>query len=249
METSKLIIEVCVDSVESAMAAERGGADRVELCDNLLEGGTTPSAGAIAIARKRLGIKLHVIIRPRGGDFCYSEVEFAVMRHDVALAKQLGADGVVIGILTSDGEIDIERTRELIELARPLSITFHRAFDMSRDPYRALEDLIGLGDDRILTSGQEPSVIEGLDLIAELVQIAGDRVIIMPGGGTERNVDKVVARSGVCEVHVTGTTSVESAMHFRNQRVFMGGELRPPEYTRLTTDPERIRQLRHEITG
>ncbi|HEU5101542.1 MAG TPA: copper homeostasis protein CutC [Roseiflexaceae bacterium] len=244
METPKLTIEVCVDSVESAIAAERGGADRVELCDNLLEGGTTPSAGAIAIARERLGIKLQVIIRPRGGDFCYSDVEFAVMRHDVALAKQLGADGVVIGILTSDGEIDVARTRELIELARPLSVTFHRAFDMSRDPYRALEQLIELGVDRILTSGQEPSVIEGLDLIAELVQLAGDRVIIMPGGGTERNIKKVVARSGVREVHVTGTTSLESPMRFRNQRVFMGGELRPPEYSRLTTDPERIRQLR-----
>jgi copper homeostasis protein len=246
MTTPKLTIEVCVDSVESAMAAERGGADRVELCDNLLEGGTTPSAGAIAIAREQLGIKLQVIIRPRGGDFCYSDVEFAVMRHDVVLAKQLGADGVVIGILTSDGEIDVARTRELIELARPLSVTFHRAFDMSRDPYRALEQLIELGIDRILTSGQEPSVIEGLDLIAELVRLAGDRVIIMPGGGTERNIHKVVARSGVREVHVTGTTSVESPMRFRNQRVFMGGELRPPEYSRLTTDPERIRELRAE---
>jgi copper homeostasis protein len=248
MQTQKLTIEVCVDSVESAMAAERGGADRVELCDNLLEGGTTPSAGAIAIARERLKIKLQVIIRPRGGDFCYSDVEFAVMRHDVALAKQLGADGVVIGILTSDGEIDVARTRELIELARPLSVTFHRAFDMSRDPYRALEQLIELGVDRILTSGQEPSVIEGLDLIAELVRLAGDRVIIMPGGGTERNIHKVVARSGVREAHVIGTTSVESPMRFRNQRVFMGGELRPPEYSRLTTDPERIRQLRDEAT-
>jgi copper homeostasis protein len=246
METPKLIIEVCVDSVESAMAAERGGADRVELCDNLLEGGTTPSAGAIEVARRNLGIKLHVIIRPRGGDFCYSEVELAIMQHDIAAAKQLGADGVVIGILTPDGDIDIERTRTLIELARPLSVTFHRAFDMARDPYQALEDLIALGVERVLTSGQEPSVIEGLDLIAELARRAGDRVIIMPGGGTERNIKKVVARSGVREVHVVGTTSVESPMRFRNQRVFMGGELRPPEYARLTTDPERIRQLRSE---
>src|SRR5689334_22314281 len=241
-----LTIEVCVDSVESAMAAERGGADRVELCDNLLEGGTTPSAGAIAVARDRLGIRLHVIIRPRGGDFCYSDVEFAVMQHDVALAKQLGADGVVIGLLTADGAIDAERSRALIELARPLSVTFHRAFDMARDPYQALEDLIDLGVDRILTSGQEPSVIEGLDLIAELVQLAGDRVIIMPGGGTERNIRKVVAHSGVREVHVIGPASVESPMRFRNPRVFMGGELRPPEYTRFTTDPEQISRLRRE---
>jgi copper homeostasis protein len=246
MKNPRLIIEVCVDAVESAMAAERGGADRVELCDNLIEGGTTPSAGAIEIARQQLGIKLHVIIRPRGGDFCYSEVEFAIMQRDIALAKRLGADGVVIGILTSDGDVDVERTRALIELARPMSVTFHRAFDMTRDPEQALEELIALGVDRILTSGQEPSVIEGLDLIAELVRRAGDRVIIMPGGGTERNIRKVVAQAGVREVHVTGTTSVESSMRFRNQRVFMGGELRPPEYTRLTTDPEQIRQLRRE---
>jgi copper homeostasis protein len=243
-----LVIEVCVDSVESAMAAERGGADRVELCDNLLEGGTTPSAGAIMVARERLGLKLQVIIRPRGGDFCYSDVEFAIMQRDIALCKQLGADGVVIGLLTEDGDIDVERTRGLIELARPLSVTFHRAFDMARDPYQALEQLIALGVDRILTSGQEPSVLEGLDMITDLVQRAGDRVIIMPGGGTERNIQKVVARSGVREVHVTGTTSVESPMRFRNQRVFMGGELRPPEYSRLTTDPERIRQLRDDVT-
>ena len=246
MTSPKLIIEVCVDSVESAMAAERGGADRVELCDNLLEGGTTPSAGAIMVARDRLGLKLHVIIRPRGGDFCYSDVEFAIMQRDIALCKQLGADGVVIGLLTEDGDIDVERTRALIELARPLSVTFHRAFDMARDPYQALEQLIALGVDRILTSGQEPSVLEGLDMIAELVQLAGDRVIIMPGGGTERNIQKVVARSGVREVHVTGTTCMESPMRFRNQRVFMGGELRPPEYARLTTDPEQIRQLRDD---
>jgi copper homeostasis protein len=246
MKHQKLVIEVCVDSVESAIAAERGGADRVELCDNLLEGGTTPSAGAIEVARQRLGIKMHAIVRPRGGDFCYSEVEFAVMKRDIAVAKQLGADGVVIGILTSDGDVDVERTRELIELARPLSVTFHRAFDMARDPFRALEELIALGADRILTSGQEPSVIEGLDLIAELVRRAGDRAIIMPGGGTERNIKKVVAQSGVREVHVTGTTSVESSMRFRNPRVFMGGELRPPEYTRFTTDPEQISRLRRE---
>ena len=241
-----IVIEVCVDSVESAMAAEQGGADRVELCDNLLEGGTTPSAGAIAVARQRLGIKLHVIIRPRGGDFCYSDVEFEVMKRDIELARQLGADGVVIGILTAEGDVDTARTRELIALARPLSVTFHRAFDMARDPFAALEDLVALGVDRILTSGQEPSVIEGLDMIAELARRAGERVIIMPGGGTERNVAKVVAQAGVREVHVASTIGVASPMRFRNQRVFMGGELRPPEFTRFTTDPEKIRRLRQE---
>ncbi len=245
-DDKQLKIEVCVDSVESALGAQEGGADRVELCDNLLEGGTTPSAGAIAVARANLSIKLHVIIRPRGGDFCYSDIEFDIMRHDVAVAKELGADGVVIGILTPDGEVDKARTAELIELARPLSVTFHRAFDMTRDPFQALEDLIALGVDRILTSGQEPSVIEGLDLIAELVQRAGERVIIMPGGGTERNVGKVVAGSGVREVHVIGPMTVDSPMQYRNPRVFMGGELRPPEYARTVTDPARIRELRRQ---
>jgi copper homeostasis protein len=247
MSNTDLVIEVCVDSVESALAAQQGGADRVELCDNLLEGGTTPSAGAIAVARERLSIGLHVIIRPRGGDFCYSDVEFEVMKRDIALAGQLGANGVVIGLLDRDGAVDLARSRALIELARPLSVTFHRAFDMARDPYQALEDLIGLGVDRLLTSGQEPSVLEGLDLIADLVRRAGDRIIIMPGGGAERNIKKVVARSGVREVHVVGTTAVASAMRYRNERVFMGGELRPPEFTRLTTDPEKIAQLRRAV--
>ncbi len=246
---SRLVVEVCVDSVESAIAAQRGGANRVELCDNLLEGGTTPSAGTIAIARANLEIKLQVIIRPRGGDFCYSDIEFAVIQHDIAVAKELGADGVVIGILNPDGSVDMERTAVLIAQARPLNVTFHRAFDMTNDPYRALEDLISLGVDRILTSGQEISVIEGLDLITELVRLAGDRVIIMPGGGTERNIARVVAQSGVREVHVIGLMAVESSMQFRNQRVFMGGELRPPEYTRTITDPEKIRRLRESASG
>lgn len=244
---SPLVIEVCVDSVESAIAAQQGGADRVELCDNLLEGGTTPSAGAIEVARRHLSIRLHVIIRPRGGDFCYSEVESEIMRRDITTAKTLGADGVVIGILTPEGDIDCGRTRELMELARPLSVTFHRAFDMARDPFRSLEELIGLRVDRLLTSGQEPSVLEGLDLIAELSRRAAGRLIVMPGGGTERNVAKVVAFTGVSEVHVTGFLPVESQMVFRNPRVFMGGELRPPEYRRLVTDPGVIRQLRSQV--
>src|ERR1041384_2007034 len=132
----KFQLEVCVDSVASAIAAERGGADRVELCTNLWEGGTTPSAGAIAAARHHLGIKLHVMIRPRGGDFCYSELWLDFIKPAIALAKQFGADGVVMGLLKSDGSVDVERTRVLIELARPLSVTFHRAFDITNDPWR-----------------------------------------------------------------------------------------------------------------
>ena len=240
-----LVFEVCVDSVESAVAAERGGADRVELCDNLLEGGTTPSGGAVEAARALLSLKLHVMIRPRGGDFCYSPVELDVMRRDVELAKRLGADGVVFGLLTEDAAVDLERTQELVELARPLNVTFHRAFDMVREPFQALEDLAALGVDRVLTSGQEASVVEGLDLVAELVRRAGDRIVVMPGGGLrERNIAKVVAATGARELHVTGFATVESPMRYRNERVFMGGTLRPPEYQRSVTDAAKIERLR-----
>ncbi len=240
--SQSIILEACVDSVEAAIAAQKGGADRVELCANLLEGGTTPSAGTIQLARERIDIRLNVIIRSRGGDFCYSDVEFEVSKLDVELAKKLGADGVVIGILNEDGMVDVERVGALVELARPMNVTFHRAFDMARDPYQALEEIIELGIDRILTSGQEYSVLEGLDLITELVQKAGDRIIIMPGGGiTERNIGKIVEQSGVREVHVAAWGSVESRMKYRNSRCFMGGELRPPEFALTVTDADRVR--------
>ena len=236
-----IVLEACVDSVEAAVAAQLGGADRVELCADLLEGGCTPGPGVIQLARKLLDIRLHVMIRPRGGDFCYSEVKFEAMQLDVAFAKQVGADGVVFGILNPDGSVDAERTRALIEQARPMSVTFHRAFDVTRDPFEALETLIGLSVDRILTSGQELAVLEGLDLIADLVRRAGNRVIIMPGAGiTERNFGKIVAHSGAREFHVYAPMTLEGRMKHRNSRVFMGGELRPPEYTLSVTDPNRI---------
>jgi len=243
-----VLVEACVDSVLSAVAAERGGAARLELCASLADGGTTPSAGTIEIARKYLSIGLQVMIRPRGGDFCYSDVEFEIMQRDIAMAKQLRADGVVFGLLLPEGAVDVERTRALVELARPLNVTFHRAFDMTNDPFQALEDLIGIGVDRILTSGQEPSVLEGLDLITELVHRASDQVIIMPGGASERNIKKIVAQSGVREVHVASTQPVDSQMRYSNPRVFMGGELRPPEYTRFITDPARIDDLRRQVS-
>lgn len=239
-----IAVEVCIDSVEGALAAQTGGATRVELCDNLFEGGTTPSAGTIALTRREVDIPTNVMIRPRGGDFCYSDVEYEVMRWDVEEAKRLGAAGVVIGLLLPDGTVDATRTAGLIELARPLSVTFHRAFDVCRDPFQALETLITLGVDRVLTSGQERTALEGLDLITELVQRAGDRIIIMPGGGiSERNAGKIVARSGAREIHVSGRSAVESKMTYRNPHVFMGGELRLSEYARLTTDANRIRSL------
>ncbi len=243
MDTQR-VYEVCVESVEAAKAAQAGGAHRVELCADLLEGGITPSAGTIALARDRLSVRLHVIIRPRGGDFCYSATEFAVMLRDVATAKALGADGVVIGVLQPDGAINAEHTAELIATARPLSVTFHRAFDVTRNPFEALETLIALGVERVLTSGQEASALEGADLVAELVRRAGDRIIVMPGGGIRAgNVAKVLAATGAQEIHFTAGASAESQMTYRNPRVFMGGALRPPEYEIAGTDAARVAAL------
>ena len=234
--TNPVLLEVCVNSVESAVAAQEGGANRVELCADLLEGGITPSSGAIHLTRRQLTIPMHVLIRPRGGDFCYSSSEFEVMKHDIAHAKELGADGIVSGVLNPDGTIDDERNRALIELARPMSVTFHRAFDMVRDPLAALETLIDLGADRLLTSGQEATAWDGIELISELVQRAQDHIIIMPGGGiNERNVSRIIAHSGVREVHASLRTNVESRMQYRHSHVFMGGALRPSEYALKTT--------------
>ncbi|MBI1387315.1 MAG: copper homeostasis protein CutC [bacterium] len=236
-------IEVCVGGVDSAIEAQRGGADRVELCDNLMEGGTTPSAGAIAVARQRLALGLMVMIRPRGGDFYYSDEEFEMMRRDVQIAQSLGADGVVFGLLTPDGLIDAERMRELIDLARPMSVTCHRAFDMTLDPQAALETLIGLGVNRVLTSGQRDSVPQGAELLAELVKQANERIIIMPGCGiNEDNLSDVIRMTGALEYHVSCRKSIESAMRFRNPNVYMGTP-GLPEYERLVTDASRIAEI------
>ena len=238
----EMIYEICIDSAEGAVAAQDAGAHRVELCNSLVEGGTTPSAGMIQTTRNLVDIGLQVIIRPRGSDFCYSSAEFEVMKRDVALAGEWSADGVVIGVLNCDGSVDMDRTGELVDLARPMSVTFHRAFDMVRDPHTALEDLVTLGIDRVLTSGLENSALEGLDLICDLVRQAGDRIVVMPGGGIhERNVLKIVSESGVKEVHVSARREVESRMSFRNSRAFMGGEFRPPEFSHKATDAGGIR--------
>lgn len=236
-----MIYEICVDSVDGVAAARAAGAHRVELCADLLEGGTTPSRGMIRQARTIAGIRLHVIIRPRGGDFLFDDDELAVMEGDIETAKFEGADGVVIGLLTADAKIDVERSRHLIERARPMSVTFHRAFDMTADPFAALETLIGLGVDRVLTSGQEESVLEGLPLLAELVRRARDRIVVMPGGGiTARNVERIVAEAKPKEIHFAALEPRTSGMRSRRGHVFMGGTLRPPEYDRLVTSAALI---------
>lgn len=240
----KYKVEVCVDSIDSCLAAQEGGADRVELCDNMFEGGTTPSYGNIKQARELLTIDLNVIVRPRGGDFYYSDYEFEAMKSDIEISKELGVNGVVLGILTKNGEVDITRCRELLELARPMSCTFHRAYDVAKDPYTALEKIIEMGFDRVLTSGQEPSVMEGIELIADLVEKAEDRIIIMPGCGiTERNMAKVVEMSKAKEYHVLINTQIESKMKHRSSDVFMGSSVRNPEYLRYVTSRKAINNV------
>lgn len=242
--SKQVAFEACVDSVEAAIAAQEGGADRVELCADLLEGGVTPSAGTIQLACQRLAIPVHVLIRPRGGDFCYSAAEFEVMRLDVEQVRELGADGVVFGLLKADGSVDGERIGALIEAARPLRVTFHRAFDMANDAHRALDELVELGVERVLTSGQEETALEGAELIAGLVRRAGERIAVMAGGGiNERNVGRIVAQTGVREVHATARAQVESRMEYRNTHCSMGGTLRPPEFAWSATSAARVAAL------
>lgn len=234
-------IEICVDSPEGVIAARDGHADRVELCDNLFQGGTTPSIGAVKMARRVGGIKLHIIIRPRGGDFLYTDVEFDTMRMDVEAARSARVDGIVIGMLTADGNIDKERTNELVTLARPMSVTFHRAFDVCRDPLAALEDLIEIGIDRVLTSGQQTDALSGAETIKQLVEVAGERIVIMACGSIdETNAADVVAQTGAKEFHFTAFEDKASEMTFMNQAVSMGSENAPSEYLRKVTSAAKV---------
>lgn len=242
------IIEVVIDSVHSAIAAAQGGADRVELCGNLFEGGTTPSTGTIEMVRNKIDIDLYVMIRPRGGDFLYSQLEFEIMKKDITSAKKSGVDGVVFGLLLEDGTIDTKRCQELILAAHPMKVTFHRAFDMTADPYKALEDLVELKFDRVLTSGQERTALEGIDLLAELVERAGNRITVMPGGGiSDRNILKIQKLTKAKEFHVSGRQKVESKMIYRKNHVFMGGELRIDEYVTTVSSADAISMIKNKF--
>lgn len=236
-------LEICTNSVASCLEAQKGGAYRVELCAAIPEGGTTPSYGDMAMARELLNIKLHVIIRPRGGDFLYSGLEHRIMLKDIEIARELGVDGVVIGCLTPEGEVDMRRNRELIDAAGEMSVTFHRAFDMCRDPFESLERIISLGCERILTSGQEPKAEQGISLLRELVEKAGDRVIIMPGSGINlQNIAVIAKETGASEFHLSAREPVESGMIYRNPRVKMGGNaIVTNEYEQQVTSSELVR--------
>ncbi len=221
--SNRVLIEVCVDSLASALAAERGGAARVELCSNLLQGGVTPSAGLIEQVRARTSIGLQVMIRPRGGDFCYTRDEFETMRCDIIVAKKLGADGVAFGVLDARGMVDIERTLQLVEQARPLRVTFHRAFDMSADLFQALEHVCATGADRLLTSGGEKTATEAVDRIARLVESARGRITVMVCGGIKHhNAASIVKDTGVREIHVGLRRPAVGPMLHRNPRISLG---------------------------
>ena len=244
-----MIIEIVVYNIESAINAQAGGADRIELCDNPAEGGTTPSAGVMEVVRKNLNIDVFAMIRPRGGDFVYSAAEFYAMQRDIENCKRLSMDGVVLGILKPDGAIDKERCKKLIEAARPLKVTCHRAFDVTHDALQALEDCIEVGFDRILTSGRMRTAEEGVDLIKTLVEKAGGRISIMPGSGIhEGNAKAICTKTGVSEIHFSAS-SFETTTHktFNPELTFVS-EISSDYLQRRTADPEKIKRTR-EILG
>lgn len=240
-----LALEVCVDSIQSAIAAEAGGAARVELCSSLAEGGITPGAGMIEVARKNISIGLHVLIRPRRGDFLYSSLELEIMKKDIEIAKATGANGVVLGVLNKNGSIDTERMQELIQISRPLSVTFHRAFDVCSDPLKALDDLIRLKVDRLLTSGQQASALQGATLIRELVERAGNRLMVMPGGGiSSKNIQEIIRKTKAKEFHSSAQKKVNSQMGYQRKHLPMAGAKELTEYENLVADPARIMDIR-----
>lgn len=234
--------EIAVDSLESALTAQDCGADRVEFCADLPSGGLTPSLGALQMAVERLRIPIHMMIRPRRGDFLYTEAEYEMMRRDIEVAKSAGAHGVVFGMLLADGHIDSEGTRELLQLARPLSVTFHRAFDMCREPHTALAQLMSLGVDTLLTSGQAQTAADGMALIAELVARAEGSIDIMPGAGINaENIGRIAEATGARTFHLSGRETVNGPMAYRQPQLALGDQ--DSEYSRTYASAERIGEI------
>ena len=237
------MLEICANSAESCVAAQQGGAHRVELCAGMPEGGTTPSLGEIKVARKLIDIRLHVIIRPRGGDFLYSDIEIRTMLKDIEIARRLGADGVVFGCLTADGEVDFTSMQTLMEASKGLAVTFHRAFDVCRNPQKALEEIIELGCNRILTSGQQPTAEQGIGLLKELQGLAAGRITLLADCGVnENNIARIAAETGINEFHFSARESIQSEMKFRNEVVSMGGTVHINEYERNVTSVRRVKE-------
>ncbi|MEO5946002.1 MAG: copper homeostasis protein CutC [Chitinophagaceae bacterium] len=244
METEKYIIEIATSDFATTKSAVEGGADRIELCANLAEGGTTPSYGTIKQCREAFNIPLYPIIRSRGGDFLYTKDEYENMLQDVKLCKQLGCDGIVIGLLNMDGSIDIVRTAQLIEAAYPLGVTFHRAFDRCKNPFEAMEQLIEIGCERILTSGQHPSVVDGVDLVVELNKVADDRIIIMPGSGVRKeNIKMLAEKTGCVEFHSSLRGKERSKMEFVHEAFKDSAE----SYTNNAINSSEVKELRDAL--
>lgn len=241
-----MTLEIVVYNIESALKAQEGGADRIELCDNPGEGGTTPSFGIIESVRQNVNLDVYVMIRPRGGDFHYTNYEFHSMKRDIYQCQRISVDGIVFGILNADGTLDKKRCKELIDKARPLKVTCHRAFDMTRDPFEALEDCIEVGFDRILTSGHRTSALLGVDLIGELIKKANGRIAIMPGSGVNENtVEEIVRKTGATEIHFSATSFRDSAMQYRNPAIAGMGSEEGSEFKYRTVDPQRVRAMRN----
>lgn len=243
----KKMLEVCVDSVESAVIAKEAGADRLEVCANLLIGGTTPGVSQFQQIREKCGIALHVLIRPRFGDFLYTDAEFRMLQEDIRMFRKLGADGVVVGCLNSDGSLDLERMERLKECAGPLSLTLHRAFDFCRDPYQALEEAISLGVTTILTSGQAQDCRKGKEVLEKLIAKAGERIEILVGGGVNSQVIRQMAEEiQAFSFHMSGKKTLDSGMAYRKEGVNMG---LPglSEFSMFRTDKEEISKARKAL--
>lgn len=242
MKTS--LLEICCYSVQSAIIAEESGADRIELCAGIHEGGTTPGFASIKLTKESVKIPVYLIIRPRGADFCYSDIEFECMKLDIKNCKEIGIDGIVSGVLLVDGSIDVERTKELIDLAKPMNFTFHRAFDMVKDHFNALEELIEIGADRILTSGGEQTALKGKDLLKDLVEKASGRIVIMPGSGiSHENILSLKKHTGAKEFHCSAKSLVRGKMEYQNPKIAMGGEENVPEFEFYEADSKKIRKI------
>jgi copper homeostasis protein len=238
------IIEIATTDFMTTAAAVAGGADRIELCAALTEGGTTPSYGTIKKCREAFAVQLFPIIRPRGGDFLYTDEEFEIIKLDILVCKDLGCDGVVIGMLKKDGTIPLKKTARLIECAYPMDVTFHRAFDRCKGPLEALEELIGIGCSRILTSGQVPAAPDGTDLITQLIKAADERIIIMPGSGIRKeNIKEVARKTGAIEFHSSLRSRGKGGMEF----IHPAFEKSEESYTNAAIDAEEVRALRQAL--
>jgi copper homeostasis protein len=233
----KIILEVCAFNIQSCIIAEKAGANRVELCDNPVEGGTTPSHGAIRQTRERVSIQLYPIIRPRAGNYFYDDDEFAIMKKDIELCKQSGCDGISVGIQKQDGEIDTERLKRVVEWAYPLGVTCNRVFDAAPDPFKALEEIIQCGCERILTSGQKSAAPDATEILASLIKQADERILIMPGAGVRSsNIEKLIRETGASEYHTSARKAIQNNVTHQNPEVLDIGNV-------YLADEEELRRI------